>query len=44
MLKDHGLKTALVTSSRNAEAVLAAAGIEGMFEVIVDGNEAARLG
>jgi trehalose-phosphatase len=44
MLKGQGLKTSLVTSSRNAAAVLAAAGIEGMFEVIVDGNEATRLG
>jgi trehalose-phosphatase len=42
MIKVHGLKTALVTSSRNAEAVLAAAGIKPLFETVIDGNEAAR--
>jgi alpha,alpha-trehalase len=42
MIKAHGVKTALVTSSRNAEAVLAAAGIKPLFDAIVDGNEAAR--
>jgi trehalose 6-phosphate phosphatase len=42
MIKAHGLKTALVTSSRNADAVLAAARIKPLFDVIVDGNEAAR--
>ncbi|HUE44742.1 MAG TPA: trehalose-phosphatase [Aestuariivirgaceae bacterium] len=42
MIKAHGLKTALVTSSRNAQAVLAAAGIEPLFDAVVDGNEAIR--
>jgi trehalose-phosphatase len=42
MIKAHGLKTALVTSSRNAEAVLAAAGIKQLFDAVVDGNEAIR--
>ncbi|MFW6077899.1 MAG: trehalose-phosphatase [Hyphomicrobiales bacterium] len=42
MIKAHGLKTALVTSSRNAQAVLAAAGIEELFDAVVDGNEAIR--
>jgi trehalose-phosphatase len=42
MIKAHGLKTALVTSSRNAEAVLAAANIKPLFDSIVDGNEANR--
>jgi trehalose 6-phosphate phosphatase len=42
MIKTHGLKTALVTSSRNAEAVLAAADVKPLFDAIVDGNEAAR--
>jgi trehalose-phosphatase len=42
MIKAHGLKTALVTSSRNAEAVLAAAGIKPLFDAVVDGNEAIR--
>ena len=41
-IKARGLRTALVTSSRNADAVLAAAGIKPLFDVIVDGNEAAR--
>jgi alpha,alpha-trehalase len=43
-IKARGLRTALVTSSRNADAVLAAAGIKPLFDVIVDGNEAARRG
>jgi trehalose 6-phosphate phosphatase len=42
MIRAHGLKTALVTSSRNAEAVLAAAGIKPLFDAVVDGNEAIR--
>jgi trehalose 6-phosphate phosphatase len=42
MIKAQGLKTALVTSSRNAQAVLAAAGIEELFDTVVDGNEAIR--
>ncbi|GAA5228653.1 HAD family hydrolase [Paeniglutamicibacter antarcticus] len=35
---------ALVTSSRNSEAVLDAAGITGLFPIRVDGNDALRLG
>jgi trehalose-phosphatase len=42
--REQGLGTALITSSRNGRRVLAAAGLEGDFEVIVDGNDAARLG
>jgi trehalose 6-phosphate phosphatase len=42
MIKAHGLKTALVTSSQNAQAVLAAAGIKELFDAVVDGNEAIR--
>ena len=37
-----GIKTAVVTSSRNGEAVLAAAGIADLFELRVDGIVAAR--
>ena len=37
-----GIKTAVVTSSRNGEAVLAAAGISDLFELRVDGIVAAR--
>ncbi|MDN2565553.1 trehalose-phosphatase [Aquibium sp. A9E412] len=36
--------TALVSSSRNARAVLAAAGLEDLFDVVIDGNDLARLG
>jgi len=43
-IRAYGLKTALVSSSRNAAAVLAAAGLTGLFDVRVDGIEAARLG
>lgn len=39
-----GVRTALVTSSRNADAVLAAAGLSGLFDLRIDGNDAARLG
>jgi trehalose-phosphatase len=40
----QGLGTALITSSRNGRRVLAAAGLEGGFDVIVDGTDAERLG
>lgn len=40
----EGVPMAVVTSSANAGAVLAAGGIADMFEVQVDGNVAARLG
>jgi HAD superfamily hydrolase (TIGR01509 family) len=43
-LRAAGLKTALVSSSRNAKAVLAAAGLTAFIDVVVDGVEAARLG
>ena len=43
-LRSGGVRTALVTASRNAAAVLAAAGIEDLFDVRVDGNDAAALG
>lgn len=39
-----GYEVAVVSSSRNAEAVLTAAGIRDRFEVIVDGLVAAREG
>lgn len=42
-LTDAGMPLAVVSSSRNAEAVLAAAGIAGFFEVVVDGNVAREL-
>jgi beta-phosphoglucomutase family hydrolase len=41
---DRGLKVAVVSSSRNAPAVLKAAGLNGHFEVVVDGVVAAAKG
>lgn len=43
-LREVGLKTAVVTSSRNAAAVLAAARLTALFDARIDGVEAARLG
>lgn len=40
----RGCRLAVVSSSRNCEAVLKAAGLEDVFEARVDGLEAARLG
>ncbi len=41
-LRRDGTATALVSSSRNARAVLDGAGLTDRFDVIVDGNDAAR--
>ncbi|MDQ0635706.1 HAD superfamily hydrolase (TIGR01509 family) [Arthrobacter pascens] len=41
---DRGLKVAVVSSSRNAPAVLKAAGLSGHFPVVVDGVVAAAEG
>lgn len=43
-LRAAGLKTALVSSSKNAAAVLQSAGLEALFDARVDGVEAERLG
>jgi beta-phosphoglucomutase family hydrolase len=43
-LRARGVRTAVVTASRNATAVLRAAGAEDLFDARVDGNDAARLG
>jgi beta-phosphoglucomutase family hydrolase len=43
-LRAAGLKTALVSSSRNAKAVLEAGGLTALLDIVVDGVEAARLG
>jgi beta-phosphoglucomutase family hydrolase len=40
----NGVRTAVVSASRNMRAVLDAAGIRGLFDVEVDGVDAARLG
>ncbi len=42
-LRRQGFKTAVVTASRNGTAVLAATGLADQFDVVLDGNEAARL-
>lgn len=41
-LKRHGVRTAVVSSSRSCEAVLQAAGLAGLFELRVDGQVAER--
>lgn len=43
-LRAGGVPVALVTASRNAGALLAAAGLAGGFDVVVDGGRAAELG
>jgi alpha,alpha-trehalose phosphorylase len=43
-LRDRGVKTAVVTSSRNGREVLAAANIEHLFDVRLDGMDAEALG
>lgn len=43
-LRRSGLKTALVSSSRNATKVLEAAGATKLFDTVVDGVKSARLG
>ena len=42
--RDAGYRTAVVSASRNCRALLEAAGIEGLFEVRVDGEVAAERG
>jgi beta-phosphoglucomutase family hydrolase len=43
-LRQRGVKTAIVSSSRNCRAVLRAAGITELFDAGVDGEVAAELG
>jgi beta-phosphoglucomutase family hydrolase len=43
-LADRGVKLAVVSSSKNAPAVLAAAGLSDRFTVVVDGNVATDKG
>ena len=43
-LQARGVRVALVSSSKNTTAVLESAGLSDLFEVRVDGVEAARLG
>lgn len=43
-VREAGLRRAVVTSSENAETILRAAGLEGVFDVQVDGVVAHELG
>ncbi len=43
-LRRGGIRTAVVSASRNAAAVLAAAGVKALFDVQVDGQDAAHEG
>jgi HAD superfamily hydrolase (TIGR01509 family) len=43
-LREIGIRTAVVSSSRNCEPILRAAGIVDLFELWVDGAVATRLG
>ena len=43
-LRAGKVPVALATASRNARAVLAAAGLQDAFDLVVDGNTATRLG
>ena len=42
-LKSNGIRSAVISASRNAEAVLEAAGIQGLFGVKVDGVDSVEL-
>jgi beta-phosphoglucomutase family hydrolase len=44
VLRGNGVRTAIVSSSRNCGPVLAAAGLTDLFDVKVDGIDAAELG
>ena len=43
-LRETGVRTAVVSSSANADAVLYAAGISELFDLTVDGGDITRLG
>ncbi len=43
-LRDNGVKTAVVSASRNCRAVLEKTGIADLFDVVVDGEVAHELG
>jgi trehalose 6-phosphate phosphatase len=42
-MRQAGIKTALASSSRNAAAVLQAAGLDDLFDARIDGNDLSRL-
>jgi alpha,alpha-trehalose phosphorylase len=43
-LRDAGVQTAVVSSSKNSRAVLRSAGIDDLFDEVVDGRDVERLG
>jgi len=43
-LKERGIRTAVISSSRNSDAVLESAGIRHLFDVKVDGIDMAKMG
>lgn len=43
-LRATGFKTALASSSKSAKDILAVVGLQDLFDAVIDGNEAARLG
>ncbi len=43
-VRSLGLRTALISASRNAKTVLSTSGLTDLFEVVVDGVDAAELG
>ncbi|MGN9840038.1 HAD family hydrolase [Nonomuraea sp. H19] len=43
-LRRRGCRTAVVSASRHCRAVVASAGVLHLFDVLVDGNDAAELG
>ena len=43
-MRDRGMPLALVTASRNSGSVLTATGVFDLFDAVVDGNDAERLG
>ena len=43
-LRQAGIKTAVVSSSRNCRKIVAAAGIQALFDTVVDGTDSAELG
>jgi trehalose 6-phosphate phosphatase len=43
-LRGRGVKTALVTSSKHGAEIVRRAGLEGLFDVVVDGNTAEARG
>jgi HAD superfamily hydrolase (TIGR01509 family) len=44
LVRTAGLRTAVVSASKNCQMVLDAAGIGQLFDVVVDGKVASRLG